>query len=271
MTTNSFIIPAERLPPGFAERIDAPPEPAAEAKPAATAVLLRDGDAGLEVLLLKRHRASGFVPGAYVFPGGRVDDADGDDAYRGRVRGAADSPPLRFWVAAARELFEETGVLLTNEAAQASDADARLRWRNALLDEEYDLFTLLERESLVLDLSGMAYAAHWITPLAEPRRYDTHFFFVALPDGMEAQADAREMTDARWVAPVQALAEFSAGELPMVFPTVKTLESLVGYERVEAALRAARRRRVEPILPRLVRSERGVGIVLDDEARRGAS
>ena len=88
-----FVIPADRLPPGFAERIEAPPAEPALARPAATAVLLRDGDEGLETLLMRRVRTSGFVPGAYVFPGGRVDEADGDPALLERVDGPATARP----------------------------------------------------------------------------------------------------------------------------------------------------------------------------------
>jgi 8-oxo-dGTP pyrophosphatase MutT (NUDIX family) len=271
MTTHSFIIPTERLPPGFAENVDTPSASAAEALPAATAVLMRDADDGLEVLLLRRTRSSGFVPGAYVFAGGRVDEADSDAALRDVVHGAGATPPLEYWVAAARELFEETGVLLAADAARRTSVDDRLAWRNALLDDEYDMRALLQRESLTLDLSNMAYAAHWITPLAEPRRYDTHFFYAALPAGMAANADAREMTDARWITPQHALDEFANGELPMVFPTVKTLESLVAHARVADALAEARRSHVEPILPRLVRADHGVAIVLDEEREAGGA
>src|SRR6187402_1003080 len=79
MTQPLFVIPADRLPPGFAETLDAPPAKTVAPKPAATVVLMRDADDELQVLLLKRHRASGFVPGAYVFPGGRIDAADADE------------------------------------------------------------------------------------------------------------------------------------------------------------------------------------------------
>src|SRR5690606_41189380 len=97
--------------------------------------------------------------------------------------------------------------------------------------------------------------------------YDTRFFLARLPDGAEASADAREMSDAVWHTPERALELFHAGRLPMVFPTVATLESLCGFASVEELLDSFRRRRVRPILPRLVRTAEGVGIVVDEDER----
>ncbi len=301
MSDAPFVIPADRLPPGFAARVDDPPEPPAEARPAATVVLLRagtdaratgappentmpasagqshgsSGQSPPEVLLLQRHHASGFVPGAYVFPGGRVDEADAELAAvalleRALPPGAlaALDPPPAFWVAALREVFEETGILLARDAAGRPAADARseprlAEWRERLLSERAGLAELLAAEGLLPALADVVYFAHWITPVAEPRRYDTRFFLARLPAGREATADAREMTDALWLAPAEALRRFHEGALPLVFPTVKALEALAPFATVSAALAAFRGQRVEPVLPRLVRTADGVGIVVD--------
>src|SRR5688572_465870 len=107
-----MVIPLDRLPPGFAERVNDPPADAAFPHPAATVVLVRDGATAPEILLLKRHRASGFVPGAYVFPGGRVDHADGVQQLVGLLEDVPHAPDSSYWLAAVREAFEETGVLL---------------------------------------------------------------------------------------------------------------------------------------------------------------
>jgi recombination protein RecT len=270
MIRSEFVIPSERLPPGFAERIEAPPEPPPAPLPAATAVLLRDAPAGLEVLVLRRNRSSGFVPGAYVFPGGRVDAADADPALVERVSSLPEQPSQGFWIAAARELFEESGVLLASPADGSTVAPSALHaWRDDLLEDRRTIAGLLEEEDLRLELGGMAHIAHWITPVAEPRRFDTHFFLVGLPAGSDAAPDAREMSDARWLTPVAALAAFTAGTLPMVFPTVKTIEGLVGYASVADAIAAHRGRPVTPILPRLVRTGAGVGIVIDNTNEEG--
>lgn len=329
-----FVIPSDRLPPGFAERIDNPPAEPSEPVPAATTVLLRDGADGPEALLLRRHHTSGFVPGAYVFPGGRVDKEDGDprlleridlagatpelssvpadlldggselrqavarssgaDRYVSRstagdvsdadvgVSAAAENasesavdlqnpdadPPPGSRLAALRELFEETGVLLARDArgraAPDASTDARLAsWRDALMEGRATLLDVAFALDLWLATGDLVYCAHWVTPVAERRRYDTRFFLAALPPGAEVRTDAREMTDALWLAPSAALERFRAGRLPMVFPTVRTLQALEGFPSVDAVLRAYRRRTVAAVLPRLVRTPRGVGIVVD--------
>lgn len=266
-----FEIPADRLPPGFVDTVDQPPAHPATPRPAATIVLLRDESDGPEALLMRRHRSSGFVPGAWVFPGGRVDSADSGPALYERIRGLSgrEQPDGAFWTAALRELFEETGVLLAQDGqgAWAADAhsDRRLaRLRRGLMDETASLLDLLEELDLTLVADDVVHIAHWITPVVEARRYDTHFFAAALPEGRTVEEDAREMTEAAWLTPAAALARFEQGELPMVFPTVKTLEALRGYGSVEHALTSLRHREVQSILPRLVRTETGVAIVVDD-------
>jgi 8-oxo-dGTP pyrophosphatase MutT (NUDIX family) len=265
-----FMIPAERLPAGFAEQLEAVPADPAPARPAATMVLLRDSAAGPEVLLMKRLRSAGFVPGAYVFPGGRVDLADAEPGLLGHTDGLGPKtvPEPMFWLAALRETFEEAGVLLAREgsgrAVAAAARDPELgRWREALLEGEATLLEMAESLGVRLALEEVVACAHWITPLAEPRRYDTHFFLARLPEGGEVRPDPREMADALWLAPAVALERFHEGRLPMVFPTVSTLESLLGYGSVAAALAAFRGRPVRPVLPRLVRTAEGVGLVID--------
>ncbi|MEJ2502140.1 MAG: NUDIX domain-containing protein [Gemmatimonadota bacterium] len=265
-----FEIPSERLPPGFADTVDEPPSEPVEPRPAATTVLLRDGARGLEVLLMRRHRQSGFVPGAWVFPGGRVDDADADPALIDRVRGLAAElrPPAPFWAAALRELFEETGVLLARDGhgrwAPDAASDPELdRCRADLLEDRTGLHTVLATLDLTADIGPVVHVAHWVTPVVEARRYDTHFFAAALPEGRSATPDPREMTRAAWLRPAEALERFERGELPMVFPTVRTLETLVDHGSARDVLDTFRGRTIDRILPRLVRTETGVGIVVD--------
>lgn len=279
-----FEIPAERLPPGFAASLDDPPAQPAAARPAATMVLLRDAapaagseggrlneDAGAEVLLLQRERTTAFVPGAYVFPGGRVDAGDADPrlAEQARGRPAEWHPPAEYWMAAVRETFEEAGVLLARAggeewARDASSDRAMEAWREELLQDRVVLLEVLRGLDAHVALDDVVYFAHWITPAIEPRRYDTRFFLARLPPGRSVRADPREMNDAVWLTPEDALERFRNGELPMVFPTVRTLETLAGQQSAAAALDAFRGREVPALEPRLVRTANGVAITLDD-------
>lgn len=260
-------IPDAHLPPGFARTLGHTPDSPAPPRPAATVVLLRDGEDGAETFLLRRNRSSGFVPGAFVFPGGRVDAADADPALAARALDLPQEPEPAWWMAALRETFEETGVLLAEPAAGAADAALVVRLRDDLLEDRTTLAAVLDALAARPDFARMAHIAHWITPVAEPRRYDTRFFLAAVPAGVEATPDAREMSEACWIRPAAALERFRAGELPMVFPTVHTLELLAPFETAAAAMEALRGRPVRAILPRLVRRPEGVGIVIDDEEK----
>jgi len=283
MSDPDSVIPFDKLPPDFAETLENPPETPVEPRPAATIVLLRDGDAGSEVLLLRRNRKSGFVPGAYVFPGGRVDAADGAPELLERVDGLTprdaarrlehdgDEPPaIAYYLAALREAFEETGILVGHRPdgshpPTAAESDEVDRVRDELMEDRIAFAEALERMGCRVEGTAIEYLAHWITPTVEPRRYDTRFFAAVVPPGSEAIIDPREMTDALWLTPEAALARNDEGRLPMVFPTIKTLERLSRYDGTAATLEALAERRVPAILPRLVITPTGVGMELDEE------
>jgi 8-oxo-dGTP pyrophosphatase MutT (NUDIX family) len=276
-----FIIPFDRLPERFAESVAKPPAEPVTARPAATLVLLRDAEAGLEVLLLQRTRAAGFVPGAYVFPGGRVDGADASPSLIARLDGLAadaaalrlelpdgDPPALAYYLGALREAFEETGILVAHDAdghapsTAAEDADVD-GLRDALMEHRITFEEVLDQLACRLDGAAVEYMAHWITPEVEPRRYDTRFFAAHVPPGARVAVDPREMTDAVWITPTAALKRHHDGSLPMVFPTIRTLEDLAGFPSVDAVLADLRTRRIPAILPRLVVTPTGVGLEVD--------
>lgn len=277
------VIPFDRLPERFAESLENPPDVPATPRPAATIVLLRDGSDGMEVLLLKRNRSAGFVPGAYVFPGGRVDGSDATPELLERVDGVttADaagrldlhdgSPPaIAYYLAALREAFEETGILVGMDsdggapptAAESAEVDAI---RDDLMEDRIGFANALDGLGCRLDGASVEYFAHWITPLPEPRRYDTRFFAARVRKGASAIVDPREMTDAIWITPAAALERNDDGTLPMVFPTIKTLEQLDTYASAEEALKELGSHSVRTIMPTLVVTPTGVGMDLDDE------
>jgi len=280
---SDLVIPLDRLPKGFAENVLHPPEHPAEARPAATIALMRDGREGPEVLLLRRSRSAGFVPGAYVFPGGRVDASDADPQVVARLDGLdaegaarrlelpdADPPGLAYYLASLREAFEETGILVAHDAdgvpPPTADEDPTVdALRDDLMEDRLTFPQVLDRLGCRLDGAAVEYLAHWITPLAEPRRYDTRFFAAKVRDGAHAIIDPREMTDALWITPAEALRRHDQGTLPMVFPTVLTLRDLETFASVDEILSDLRGRRIRTIMPTLVITPEGLRSVIDEE------
>lgn len=275
-------IPFDRLPPGFAETVENVPDDPVPTRAAATILLLRDGDDGVETLMLRRTRRSGFVPGAWVFAGGRVDDADGDADAAARMEGLdpadaaarlnlpvdADPPAIAYYVAALREAFEETGILIgfgeDERPVPSAGADPEVAIvRDLLLADEIDFGETLDRLGARIDGSEIEYVAHWITPVQEPRRYDTRFFAAHVPDDTDFALSPQEMSEGRWLRPEEALALHARGEFPMVFPTIRTLEDVSGYESVDDLLGSFGALEIPAILPRLVVTPTGVGLKVD--------
>jgi UPF0716 family protein affecting phage T7 exclusion/8-oxo-dGTP pyrophosphatase MutT (NUDIX family) len=268
--------------------------PGPSVRDAATVMLVRDGAAGMEVFLLRRNLNSDFVGGAYVFPGGAVDDADRaadleaicdgrTDAEASRILGVSHGG-LAFWVAAIRECFEESGVLLAQrdggpEAGRVISfrdeaVAARFRvYRDALNAGSLRLVDLCRAEGLRLDVRRIHYFSHWITPLGAPRRYDTRFFVAAAPPEQVPLHDDRETIAQLWITPLAALERQARGELEMLLPTMKNLEAISRFQRAAELLAAASAIEAVPaIQPRVIRDGEGVRIVLPgDEGYDGAA
>lgn len=260
--------------------MDSPDPEQVPVRDAATVMLLRDGSDGPEVCLMQRNLNSDFVGGAYVFPGGAVDPADADadvadrcpdldDVEASRRLGLAVGG-LAFWVAAIRESFEEAGVLLARHAdgrrLDLSDPGAAERFAGHRDDVDNERRTIAEiavQEDLHLDVGQLHYFSRWITPLGAHRRYDTRFFVCAAPEGQEVVEDSRELIGTQWLTPAEALRRHDAGDITMIFPTVRTLVALSRFERADAVLDHARAQsRVEGILPTISDGDDGMRIVL---------
>ncbi len=244
-------------------------------RPASTVLAVRDGADGFEVLMVRRNLRSDFVGGAYVFPGGALEPGD---AELSRVTGPEDAElsavlglsvgGRAYYVAALRELFEEAGLLVACDDAGdvvELDRDAASRLavaRRGLNAGEGTLNEVLEISGLNLDLRGVAYLAHWITPTGPPRRFDTRFFVVLAPTGQVALHDSTETVDSVWLRPNDALAAQSRGEYEMIFPTIRTLQSVADLNSARDVVAFARAQDSVPTTePRLVTRE-GVVTVL---------
>jgi len=243
---------------------------------AATVLLLREFEDDLEVLMMRRGAGLSFMAGMWVFPGGRVDASDASPAIRARVApGAhgswdgrlcspdgqclAEEAALALYVAACRETFEESGVLLVRDRAGApcsGESMARLQeLREAVASNAGTFVAMLEREDLYLDLAPLVYWSHWITPSLEPKRFDTRFFAIAVPPDQAASADRSELTEHAWVRPSRVHKAIERREIRVVPPTLLTLEDLAEsharHGSLVAMLEAERGRATPPVMPRI--------------------
>ena len=232
------------------EIIDTPP------RDAASVVMLRDGTAGLEVLLMRRHTDSAVLGGAYVFPGGKVDQEDTAPELLARLdRDPAElharlgEPALTpaqaagLYVAAAREAAEESGLLYL----QLGDAEVATRSAEACerLRAGTPFGALLAERDARLDTDALAPWSRWITPRRPSvmnKRFDTRFFLAAVPPQQEARIDDFEVTEARWLTPRAALLQYRAHEIDMAPPQIISLLHLMQYANVAAAMADARAR-----------------------------
>ncbi len=225
------------MPAANAASIPAPP------LPSTTLMLLRRGRAGVEVLMLRRILRAAFG-GAWVFPGGVLDDQDRDRRLYRRCLGLNDDRASRllalsrdglaYWVAAIRETFEEAGLLIAvNGCGQARRAT--LAERKALIGGRVGFVELCRRRNWKLPVRRMHYVSHWITPSAAPRRFSTRFFVAESSSGLKAQADGREVLRARWFEPDQALRQ----EIPLAHPTRHFLRILREMGSVDRAMQWA--------------------------------
>lgn len=231
-----------------------------EIRPAATVLLLRDApSAGIEVFMARRNVKSGFVGGAYVFPGGRVDASDAIDPARcvGLDEATANSRlgtaqgGLAHYVAAVRECFEEAGILLAYDSTGSlldfghQDTEDRFKsLRDQLNAGTLSLAELIEREDLRLATDRIAYWSHWITPPGESRRFDTRFFIAHAPERQTAGHDDWELTSSAWVSPTEAIERAHRREWLVIFPTLMNLRALARHPTAEAAVQWAATQRL---------------------------
>jgi 8-oxo-dGTP pyrophosphatase MutT (NUDIX family) len=252
-------------------------------RPAATVMTLRDCDEGYEILMLRRNLQSDFVGGAYVFPGGGVDPVDAGPAAQllalglsdadASTRLALESGGLAYYVACLRELFEEAGLLVActvaGESVHFNDESSIARMaahRRNVNAGSLGFVDMMRQEGLLLDLRGLEYVAHWVTPVGPPRRFDTRFFIALAPEGQIATHDAGETVADQWVRPRDALDAHARGELDMIFPTIRNLEAIAGFSSSRDVLDYARSlTNIPRIEPRIVVKDGEMTILLSGD------
>jgi 8-oxo-dGTP pyrophosphatase MutT (NUDIX family) len=221
---------------------------------AATLIVVRDAaGGGLEVFCVERQKV-GFLGGAVVFPGGKLDPSDSDPAWAALTNAPrapwTDDASRGLAVAACREALEEAALLPL--AGEALAHAALLDWRARVARKEATLLALLAAERRVLDLASLVPFARWITPVAESRRYDTRFYLFAGGAALTGAHDDHETTASFWAAPEEVLRRFDARELQLAPPTHRTLEILAGAPTAAAAVALAEGACLDPVCPRLV-------------------
>lgn len=228
---------------------------AAVPRPASTIVLARTrrrrGDGPFEVLLLERPQTARFAAGAFVFPGGVIDDGDAAPGLRSLLPAAVGTEEKPALAAGLRELFEETGILLGDVRVPREDA---ARARRALLGGRATFEEVTDLLGLRFARLRVAYLSRWVTPARFARRYDTRFFLAE--SGPAVAGTDPELTDELsgyvWLSPAEAVRRFVDGLLPLLFPTRTTLSRLAAFPDLEAAFAACAAAEVLPLEPRLL-------------------
>jgi 8-oxo-dGTP pyrophosphatase MutT (NUDIX family) len=246
-------------------------------RPASTILLLRDSAAKheIEVFMMVRHYEIDFNSGALVFPGGSVDKGDKEiiaspALYSGGK--GLDESVLSFRIAAIRETFEESGILLARPKGSKSLVDAKRAGeieaasRAALCESKISFLQVLTDNGMVLALDELVPYAHWITPEGMPKRFDTWFFLAAAPPEQLGAHDGRESTDSIWVSPREALEGGETGRFKLPFPTTRNLIKLGKQPGVKAALDDCRGKPVVRVTPVMTKTETGRQLRIPREA-----
>jgi 8-oxo-dGTP pyrophosphatase MutT (NUDIX family) len=228
--------------------------------------------------MVQRNPRSEFVGGAFVFPGGAVDPSDADLARfvfevgdeEASTRLGVDSGGLAWLAAAARELYEEAGVLLAVDQSGVpidpeidQDLAEDLAEKRARLNAKETTFSeILDSLGLLLDVRGLHFFSHWVTPPGQPRRYDTRFFLCRIPSTQRAVHEGKETTESVWISPGAALEAASKGEMTIIFPTLKNLERLASFGSVEELLGWASEYTPQVVRPRVKFEDGSIRILI---------
>lgn len=223
-------------------------------RPASTILLLR-GEPVFQVLMVKRHHQIDFASGALVFPGGKSHAGDADPAWSEHASGwgELDQAQRTLRVAAVREVFEETGILIARARDGCPFIGVSDPIERAAVDRgDLAFLDMIRRLNLEIALDSLTIFARWITPPVMPKRFDTFFYAVAAPADQVASCDGKETVDAEWIAPREALRLAKSGERTIIFPTRMNLQLLAEANDPEDAIARARRRKLVTVEPELI-------------------
>ncbi len=225
-------------------------------RPASTLILLRETEVQpLQTLMVVRHQDIKFAGGAIVFPGGRVDESDF------ALADTRDDDPFK--IAAIRETFEESGILLAYHAAsgaavsQAVAARALAKHRAAVCNGALTFADMLHEKGLVAATDRLVPFAHWITPPSRSKRFDTHFFVARYAEDQHADHDGGEITEAVWISPSDLVRAARDGQYKLVFATRMNVERLAAFTTVEHALEEIHATPVVTVRPETIDTPEG--------------
>lgn len=226
--------------------------------PAATILLLRNTP-GLEVLMIERHADIGFAGGALVFPGGKIETADSSLDWLEHCDGldAIHDEERAPRIAALREAFEETGILLARDANENMVADTKTEeldhWRKTIEKDDSQFIRMVVEHKLRLACDALHLFARWQPPKGVVhKRFHTWFFAAAAPTDQTAREDGDEATEALWTTPQSALEACERGDRKMIFPTARNVELLNLSATVDDVFENASNRIIEPIEPEFI-------------------
>ena len=246
-------------------------EPPARPRDASSLLVLRDSPQGPQLYMLRRPPSSRFMANALVFVGGRLDQADAAAEMLACCEPPGQrEPDATFHVAAVRECFEESGLLLARRPGsdEPLPADELAGMRARLLDGSAGLAELCRQHRLQLRLGELRYLDRWITPELEPHRFDARFFVCRAPEGQEASFDAREMTFGAWLTAAEALEEGRTRRQLLAPPTLVILERLRRFATVDEVLaEAGRQQQPAPTLPRQLPGAKELMLLLPGDHR----
>ncbi len=206
--------------------------------PSASVLLVRDGNDGLEVLMMERANHLSFAAGAFVFPGGKLDPSDSDYGFWSRrIHDTCRFSDFAYRMAAIRELAEETGILLASQSNKKPAYGPKIRHIiHKYTSAPNTVRRALDRHKIKLMPASLVPFAHWITPEGIPRRFDTRFYIAEMPYRQFMNFKLGEATRLLWCRPSQLLADAEAQNISLMFPTRMNLMKLARSTTVKSAL-----------------------------------